>query len=53
MTVSDVTPAPDFCEAFIGVNGAVKLAELVAAEVRRKGLTGNHVLVELPPISVR
>lgn len=52
VTVLDVTPAPDFCEAFIGVIGSVNLAELIAAEAKRKGIEGNSFVVELPALEV-
>jgi hypothetical protein len=54
VSVHDVSPRPDFCEAFLTVEGRADLKTLISAEARRAGIpvAGQRVAIDLPHASV-
>jgi hypothetical protein len=57
VSVHDVSPRPDFCEAFLTIEGRADLKNLISAEARRAGIpvAGKQVAIDLPRalVSVR
>jgi hypothetical protein len=54
VSVHDVSPRPDFCEAFLTIEGTANLKTLISAEAARAEIpvAGRQVVIELPRASL-